>query len=153
MRKVVTTAIEIAVWAWVLWTLYVVARYGGAVLVDGSTTSRIMAVRSAGQIDSAIGLTYTGIGGALLVLVELVLVGASLYLSRSPRDPLRRAALLVIVAWTLLWLGNSLWLAPLSGGGQIARVGLAALATLVVLLRTVLRWNTDGRPAGPAEAR
>ena len=65
-------------WGWVLWTLYLVGRFGGAVLLDTSTTSRLMAVRTGEHVDSAIGLTYTGIGGAAIVVTEILVIAAAL---------------------------------------------------------------------------
>ena len=128
-------------WLWVARTLAPVVLYGGAVLVDPSTTSRIMGYRSQGQFHSAIGLTYTGLWGAAIVVAEIVLVAGALLLSRSTTDWLRRVALGVLVGWTLLWLGNAVWLDQLAGGRILPRTVLAALALVVVLTRTVLLWH------------
>ena len=46
VKRIAIALFDAVTWAWILWTLYQVARYGGAVLFDPSTTSRIMAVIS-----------------------------------------------------------------------------------------------------------
>jgi len=141
VRRFSSALLDAATWAWVLWTLYQVARYGGAVLFDPSTTSRIMGVVSGDRIDSAIGLTYTGWWGALLVVVELVLVGAALWWSHGARDARRRASLVLLAGWTLLWLGNSIWMEQLAAGRHVSRTSIVVVATVVVLARAVLRWT------------
>jgi len=86
MRKTTTFLLGAFVVVWTGYTLSAVARYGGAVLADLSTTGRIMAVRNDELVYSAVGLTYHGVIGAMLVVVE------------------------IIVVWTALWLGNAIWL-------------------------------------------
>lgn len=140
MKRVIAILLEVATWLWVARTLAPVALYGGAVLVDPATTSRIMGYRADGQLHSAVGLTYSGWWGAVLVVTEIVLVAGALLLGRASTDWLRRAALGVLVGWTLLWLGNAFWLDQLAGGRVSPRTVLAALALCVVLARTFTLW-------------
>jgi len=141
MKRIVAGLVEVLTWLWVARTLAPVVLYGGAVLVDPSTTSRIMGYRGDGQLYSAIGLTYTGLWGAALVIAEIGLVAGALLVSRSKTDWLRRVALGVLVGWTLLWLGNAVWLDQLAGGRILPRTFLAALALVVVLARTAQLWR------------
>ena len=59
---------------WIGYAVSAVLSVGGAVLVDLSTTGRIMSVRNDELIVSAIGLTYHGAGGAILVVVQAIAV-------------------------------------------------------------------------------
>ena len=147
VKRIAIALFDAVTWAWILWTLYQVARYGGAVLFDPSTTSRIMAVISGERIDSAIGLTYTGWCGALLVVVELVLVGTALWWSHGARVARRRASLVLLAGWTLLWLGNSIWMEQLSAGRHASRTSIVAVAAGLLLARAVLRWTRPPRGA------
>lgn len=146
MRRRIELALRLVACGWVLWTLYLVGRFGGAVVMDPSTTSRIMAVRNNQQVHSAIGLTYHGIGGAVLVVAELLLLIAALTLSLSGRTLLRRAGLAVLSCWSLLWLGNALWMEHLAGGDHVTKTTLLAAVTIAMLAWAALRWPAGGRP-------
>ena len=125
------------------WTIYLVGRFGGAVLLDQTTTSRIMAVRTIGQdIDSAIGLTYDGFAGAVLVIVELLVVVWALGGTLSRRAGSRRLGLAVLVGWTLLWLANSIWMETLTHWRHASMTSVIAGATVVVVAFAALRWRS-----------
>ena len=140
IKRVIVILLGAATWTWILYTLYVVGRIGGAVLVDPDTTGRIMGVRSGDHIDSALGLTYHGLSGAALVIVELVAVAAALVLTGRKPITWRRLGLVVLLAWTLLWLGNALWMESLSDASHVVRTSNIAAATIVVTVFTILRW-------------
>ncbi len=108
MRKTVTFLLGAFVVVWTGYTLSAIVRYGGAVLVDLNTTGRIMAVRNDELVHSAVGLTYHGVAGAILVVVEIVAVLAALWFGLRGGDWKKLAA--VLVAWTALGLGNAIWL-------------------------------------------
>jgi hypothetical protein len=141
MRRWTEVALGAVAWAWVLWTLYLVGRFGGAVLLDPSTTSRIMSVRNGDHIDSAVGLTYHGVGGAAVVVAELGVVAGALLLSMSRRVRLRRTSLAVLSGWALLWLGNALWMERLTGGRHANQTSLLAIIVVVLLAWAGLRWT------------
>lgn len=141
MRRVAGLVLGGLTLVWVAYTLYVVGRYGGAVIVDTGTTSRIMGVREGERVFSAIGLTYTGIGGAVLVVLELFIVVAALLLSVSKCSMRRRLGLVLLCLWTLLWLGNSLWMETLTGWRHASGTSMLAVATIVVLAWSALRWR------------
>ena len=61
MKKLALNILGVITWLWAIYTLIAVGRYGGAVLFDLSTTSRIMGVRNGAEITSAIGLTWHGL--------------------------------------------------------------------------------------------
>ena len=117
-----------------------------AVVLDPATTSRIWSVRNDNDITSAIGLTYHGIWGAALVILELILVFASLIFAMRERLKLRRAGLVVLGVWSLLWLANALWMERLTGGDHAALTIPTAITTLIVLTFAALRWREKGSP-------
>jgi hypothetical protein len=104
MRKTATFMLGLFVVSWTGYTVSAVLRYGGAVLLDLNTTGRIMSVRSDDLIHSAIGLTYHGAGGALLVVIETLVVLAALWFGIRGYGARRLAAVTVVVGWTALWL-------------------------------------------------
>lgn len=140
MRRWAEFALGVVAWGWVIWTLYLVARFGGAVLLDLSTTSRLMGVRNGDDVDSAIAMTYHGLGGAVLVVVELLVIAAALALSLSRKLNLRRTGLVVLSCWALLWLGNALWMERLSGGRHPTQTSLLAIAVVALVAWAALRW-------------
>ncbi len=105
-----------------------------------------MSVRDDDHIHSAVGLTYHGVGGAALVIAELLLVLAGLACSVFARGWMRVAGLVVLAAWTVLWLGNALWLQSL---GWNRRTDVVVLA--VMMLVTVV-WAALRLIEVPAEA-
>lgn len=129
------------VWIWALYTLYNVSRFGGAVLFDLSTTSRIMGVHDGERIRSAVGLTYHGLPGALLVLVQIGLVVAALLASLSRETTRRRLAGVSLTLWSLLWLVNSIWMETLMGGEHPSDTTMLVLVTVAVGAWTALRWK------------
>jgi len=111
--------------AWVLYTLYAILRFGGAVVVDPGTTSRIMAVRNGDALFSAVGLTFHGLTGAALVVFEIVVVGAALLAGLFASGRRRQTGPLVLVAWSSLWLANALWLRSHGWQHGLDTVGIA----------------------------
>jgi hypothetical protein len=133
-RKTITSVLGVLVVLWVGYTVSAVLRFGGAVLVDLSTTSRIMSVRNDEVIYSAVGLTYHGAGGAILVVVEAIVVLAALWFGLRGRGWKRLAAVFVLVTWTALWLGNAIWLQS-RGWDRSADLGI-----MVVAMSLMLAW-------------
>ena len=124
---------------WVVYTLYTVLRYGGAVVLDAETTGRIFGVNKDGRVVSGLGLTYHGVRGAVLVVVEIVAVGISLLAAHLASAAWRAAGLTVLVAWAVLWFGNAVWL---QGQGWDRPADTVALT--VALVATVL-WLVTSR--------
>jgi hypothetical protein len=139
MRRLITFLLGLLVFAWVAYSLYVVGRCGGAVLADLDTTGRTMAVRNGDVVHSAVGLTYHGLGGAVLVVAEILIVLGALACSLRRRAWWRRAGLIALGGWTLLWLGNAVWL-ECRGWDRPADVGFLGAAMLIVGLWSGLRW-------------
>ena len=119
--------------------------FGGAVLLDQSATGRIMSAWTIGtDIDSAIGLTYTGLEGAVLMIVELLVVAWALLGTLSRRALPRRVGLTVLVLWTSLWLANSIWMETLWNWRHPSMTSVIAGATVVVVVFAALRWKSAG---------
>jgi hypothetical protein len=129
---------------WILYTLYQVIRYGGAVVVDPDTTARIMAVRNDAMTHSAIGLTYHGFAGAALVIAETLLILAALIGAFLLTGARRRACDLLLLSWTLLWLGNALWLQT-KGWDRIDDVAALGAVTIVLAVSVALSWRRTDR--------
>ncbi|MHC5112649.1 MAG: hypothetical protein ACYTHJ_22560 [Planctomycetota bacterium] len=138
MRQTATYLLGLLVAIWTGYTLSAVLWFGGAVLLDFDTTSRIMSVRNDELIHSAIGLTYHGVGGALLVLIETIALLAALWFGIRADGGKRLAAVIVVVAWTALWLGNAIWLQSL-GWSRSVDLWLMVAAMLITLAWAGLR--------------
>jgi hypothetical protein len=136
MNKKINFIFSLVDTTWVVYTLYTIARYGGAVVLDPETTGRIMAVNNDGRIITAWGLTYHGATGALLVIVQFVIVTLALLAAHYSSAAGRIVGLIVLVAWAGLWLGNALWLGTVGWihPTDTAALGVAALATIGWLL-------------------
>jgi len=117
---------------WILYTLYAILRFGGAVVLDPDTTSRIMGVNNSGVVVSSIGLTYHGLAGAVLVVTEALVVGAALAGALFLTGRRRVVALGVLLGWTGLWLGNALWLRANGWQHGMDTIGIAVALALVV---------------------
>ncbi len=63
----------------------------------------------------AIGLTYAGLPGTVLLWAEAVTLRAAILLSVLPGERLRRTGHGLLVTWATLWLANAVWLTALSG--------------------------------------
>ncbi len=134
---------------WILYTLYQVSRFGGAVVIDPGTISRIMAVRNEDVITTAIGLTYHGLAGAVLVVTQVLVVSGALVGALLSTGRRRVPAIGVLAAWTGLWLGNALWLRTHGWQHGTSTIGMAvALALALGWLATAI---ADARASRSAE--
>jgi len=132
MRRVITLVLGFLATAWVVYTLYAVLRFGGAVLLDFDTTSRIMSVRNGDQIYSSFGLTYHGVFGALVVVAEVVVVALSLLAALFATGFRRIAGFVALTAWGCLWLGNAIWLRS-HGWDHLSDTAAIAVATIAIV--------------------
>lgn len=138
MRRVVTIVLGLLVLAWILYTLQAVGRFGGAVVVDPDTTARIMGVRNGPDVYSVPGLTYHGYGGAALVIAELLVVLGGAILAFFGSGWRRATGLLVLIAWTALWLGGGLWMRRY-GSDRPFDIVMMSAAMLVAIAWSALR--------------
>jgi hypothetical protein len=101
-----------------------------------------------GRTFSAWGLHYYGLGGSLLLWCEFLGVIAALYVSTLRHAALRRAALIALLAWSLLLLGNAWWLRSAASWDVLpgAAVGVTA-GFFCVLYLVVARWGRSPRQA------
>lgn len=91
---------------------------------------------------SALGLTYEGRSGCLLLLGEIVIVLLAATLSILRADALRRTGLLMLTAWAALWTGNAILMDVVSPfwGFHLAVV-LTGVFFILAIGRTLLRWQ------------
>jgi len=130
--RLVSRVLGLLTTLWVLYTLYQILRFGGAVVIDPSTTSRIMGVTNDGVVTSAIGLTYHGLAGAVLVVTQTLAVGAALAGALLLRDRRRVLAIGVLAGWSGLWLGNALWLRAHGWQHGTSTIGMGVAFALAV---------------------
>ena len=134
IRRTLSFVLGTLVLLWCAYTLSEVALYGGAVLFDPDTTSRIMAVRVDGVVYSAAGLTYNGLAGALLVVIEVAGIFAALWYGLRSSGSRKRIASIVLVLWVALWMGNAIWLKSLGWNHPVS------FATIAVAMLVTLGW-------------
>jgi hypothetical protein len=115
---------------WILYTLYSILRFGGAVVLDPDTTSRIMGVNNSGVVVSSVGLTYHGLAGAVLVITQVLVVGAALIGALFLAGRRRLIAMGVLVAWTGVWFGNAMWLRSHGWQHGTSTIGMAVALVL-----------------------
>jgi len=145
---------HLLMWLFLIGTLWVVGSEGLGLFrgaVSAERTFHVFSI-SSGEVDWASpGLTYTGYPGAVLALVETIVVLGGLILAFAPRPRLRRIGLGVLLAWAALWALNAIWYGQLGGGWlNAAAFTFAFLCTAWVV---VARWRPKRkRPAAPADA-
>ncbi len=116
---------ELVFWVFLIGTVAYLGRLGGVDLWDrafhgaeGVSSTRIFLVNNpaAAETWTAPGLTYEGIPGAILALVEAgaVALGALLLFARRLR--MRILGSMIVVAWTALWVANNSAAAAMSSG-------------------------------------
>ena len=132
MRRTAIVLLGIVAVTWIAYTLYAVLRYGGAVVLDLETTSRIMSVRNGEEIHSAVGLTYHGLWGALLVVGEVVIVATATLIGLFGKGWPRGVGFGILVGWNALWLANVIWLRSRGwdNSSEIWLIGAVMLATV-----------------------
>jgi hypothetical protein len=81
------------------------------------------------------------VSGAVLVVVELLVVAGALGLTLTSTARPRRIGLVLLCTWALLWLGNSIWMETLTGGRHVSGTTLLGVVVLAVLAWTALRWK------------
>ncbi len=88
---------------------------------------------------NAIGLTWTGRPGAVLLWFEAVIIAAAIVASVLPAMTLRRAGHGLLLAWSALWLANGIWLTSYGGPWWLwpAWVGVLGFFFVCTLYRTV----------------
>jgi hypothetical protein len=114
----------------------------------GSETATIFQTTTNDRTFTAWGLQYHGVLGSLVLWMQFLGVGLALWMSTLSHVLLRRAALMVILAWALLMLGNAWWLRivarwdMLPYAAAVVSVGFICTAYLVAI-----RWRSSPRQA------
>jgi hypothetical protein len=100
----------------------------------------LMGAATQGGSHEAVGLSYSGLGGFVLLVVQgLLVVGASL--AAKGRGRVRKVGLGLLLGWAALWLANGVWLAGVSD--QFMRLLGAWILTGAfgaTLIRVLIDW-------------
>jgi hypothetical protein len=100
-----------------------------------------------------LGLTYPGVAGTVLIVIEAVVLAAAIALSVVPRRRVRLIGHALLVAWVGLWLGNAVNNARLDPGFlKVMLVPLLALFCLCTVVRAVHGFRTGTSPHKAAKA-
>lgn len=114
---------------------------GGQSVIASSTTD--------GVTYNAIGLTYTGVPGTVLLWFESIVLLAAIALSVLPALRLRRAGHAALVVWASLWFANGIWLTAYGGVWYLWIVWpvLCGAFFLCTVYRAACRWRGGEVPA------
>ena len=112
-----------------------------------SGTFRVYSVTNDGVIREAWGLTFRGEQGRWLAIGYLVIVGMALAGSQMTRGWVWLLAALVLVAWSLLFAGNSLWLGQWTPFKWWDWVNFAGVVIVIGHLLMSGRWRGERRTA------
>jgi hypothetical protein len=100
-----------------------------------------MGASTPGGSHEAVGLSYSGLGGFVLLVTQgLLVVGASLAAAKG-RGRVRKIGLGLVLGWAALWLANGVWLAGVSD--QFMRLLGAWILTgafAATLIRVLVDW-------------
>lgn len=108
----------------------------------GQGDATVFQTTTNGQTFSAWGLHYYGLPGSLLLWGEFLGVIAALFLSTHGNAALRRAALIALLAWSLLLLGNAWWLRFAASWDALPGfAGGVTAGFLCVAYLAVARWG------------
>ena len=94
-------------------------------------------------ITQAWGLTYTGWGGAILSLVEAILVVGALCVSRTRHLAYRSLGHLILILWAGMWLVNAF---SVFADGTFRLIYIMPLFFLCTCLRAALDFHRPSKP-------
>lgn len=118
----------------------------------GTTT---VASTTVGEVTyNAIGLTYTGTPGTVLLWFEMITLGAAIVASVLPVTAVRRTGHALLVLWSALWLGNGTWLTSYGGPWWlwVGWVGTLGLFFACTVWRAARGWRSSS-PGQAVEGR
>lgn len=91
----------------------------------------------------AVGLTYTGVGGLLLIWLQIAAVAAATIATFLSRDKYRRIGHAVLIGWASLWLMNFVALAGIDASfDTYARTFVMSILLTGTGYRALRGWNT-----------
>jgi hypothetical protein len=135
----------VSAWAFAVATLATLLIVGWAHWPGTGTTAHVLY--------GGFGLEYSGVGGTVLIIVEVLVVGSAIVLSILPGRRMRLVGHALLVVWVGIWLGNAINHARVDGGFvKILLVGLLAFFFLCTVVRAGHGWRTGTSPRKAAEA-
>ncbi len=149
LKLIATWLTGILTLAWTLFSLFAIFGAANVVFTSPDTTVNMMSVTNNQATHAGFGLSYHGTAGAALLVAQLLIVAAAIPLALMRPLITRRIALAILTVWTLLWLGNTLWMEYLSGGDHPAAAIPAVILTAVVIAFAGLRWGRKGTHQSP----
>jgi hypothetical protein len=112
----------------------------------GHGDATVFSTTTNGQTFTALGLGYHGLGGSLLLWSEFIGVIASLLLSANGNAMIRRTALIVLLGWSLLLLGNAWWLRFAANWDALPGFAVGvSVGFLCVMYLVIARWGRSPR--------
>ena len=112
-----------------------------------TTTTTIASTTINGRTYNAIGLSFYGVGGAVLLGAELLLIATAIILTLRPATVARRVGHVILVGWSALWLANAIWLLAINEPRSVTTLILVGGFMGGLFMCTAYRaWR--GWPAG-----
>lgn len=142
-RRAADLAATGAAWFFALGTL------GGLVFFiskgwPGTGRTTVYSATADGVRHDAVGLTWDGASGTVLLWTEAIVIAAAIVASALPVTALRRAGHATLLAWSALWLANGIWITSYGAPWRVwcTWVGVLGLFFACTLYRTVRGWRS-----------
>ena len=136
--KILVWLVRFCVWFFVVMTVISVSFATIACVVEPDSQQRIMACGDGVKTISAWGLTYTGWGGAVLGMAEVIIVVWALWASRARRTVYRRIGHIILVLWAGLWAANAFYV---FGDGTFGLIYVIPFFLLCTCVRALLSFK------------
>lgn len=102
------------------------------------------------------GLSYTGVTGLIIAIIQTVVIAAALIVSSLPATSMegyRRLGHALLIGWAAWWTGSVIDIAAVTGGAvPILQAGLLGVLTGCTCYRGVCGWSCPPPEAEPASS-
>jgi hypothetical protein len=134
IMKILVFFVRFCVWFFVVMTVISVSFASIACVVYPDSQNRIMASGGGANVISAWGLTYSGWGGAVLGMAEVIIVVWALLASRTRKVVYRRTGHIILILWAGLWAANAFYV---FGDGTFGLIYVMPFFLLCTCLRAL----------------